>query len=136
MKLIMLKYDTIHVEYCGHQWNLLTFKGGDAGAVDSVRVYGLFRNRNVLKCWYSLHEADCFYMLKVTMVDSIDDVLVLFSMQCFEVYTTWVIRLNSAWFTHNADLQANDNIKLLPLAEAMLKKHFQAHGLQEREGNS
>jgi len=21
----MLKYDTIHVEYCGHQWHLLTF---------------------------------------------------------------------------------------------------------------
>ena len=27
LKLIMFKYDTIHVEYCGQQWHLLTFKG-------------------------------------------------------------------------------------------------------------
>ena len=27
LNLIMFEYDTVHVEYCGHQWHLLTLKG-------------------------------------------------------------------------------------------------------------
>ncbi|KAG0563622.1 hypothetical protein KC19_8G046000 [Ceratodon purpureus] len=38
------------------------------------------------------------------------------------------------WAVCSILLQANNNIKLLPLAEAMLKKHFQAQGFQDREG--